>query len=370
MSAGGKAFYTFVSAQQHSQKMSSHKKSILYTYVQKRSFVTTDLTRLQESFAVTPYRFAANKKVLLPLYFLLQAIYLLIFGWRYNAFACFFAGFHSMLPAWFARITGKKCIIFLGGTDCFKYPSFRYGNFTKKSYGYATCFSANKASLLVPVSATLMRTTSSYYEVDSVTQGIYHWCKDLKTPFHVVPTEYNPEIFKRMPVERKPNSFITIGFDIQGTSFMRKGIDKFVMIAGHFPEYSFTIIGTTTDQFPVQVPSNVTLVPPVPHAEIPVYLSSHQFYVQLSIAEGLPNAVCEAMLCECIPIGSEANGIPDAISSFGFLVPKRNDEIIIQTVRDAIGYHDKEAMGKKGRQHIIDQFGPGTRVNELVKLFS
>jgi glycosyltransferase involved in cell wall biosynthesis len=350
--------------------MPSDRKSILYTYVQQRSFVTTDLTRLQESFAVSSYKFAANKKFLLPFYFLLQAGYLLMFGWRYNAFACFFAGFHSMLPSWFARLTGKKCIIFLGGTDCFKYPSFRYGNFTKAFYGYATCFSAHKASLLVPVSATLMRTTSSYYEVDSVTQGIYHWCKNLDTPYYVVATEYDPETFKRMPVDRIPNSFITIGFDIQGTSFMRKGIDKFLMMAANFPEYSFTIVGSAPEQFPVQVPSNVTLVPPVPHAEIPVYLSRHQFYVQLSIAEGLPNAVCEAMLCECIPIGSEANGIPDAIGSFGFLVPKRNDETIIKIVREAIAYPEKETMGKKGRQHIISRYGPGTRVNELVKLFS
>jgi len=37
--------------------------------------------------------------------------------------------------------------------------------------------------------------------------------------------------------------------------------------------------------------------------------------------EGLRNALCEAMLCECIPVGTERNGIPIAIGDAGFYVP-------------------------------------------------
>ena len=209
---------------------------ILYTYVQRRSFVVGDLERLEKFYTLSSYAFPAHKKVLLPVLLLKQALSLLLFGWRYDYFACFFAGYHSWLPTFFARVTGKKSIIFLGGTDCFNYPSFRYGNFTRKWYGMATCKSASNATMLVPVSANLIQTHSPYYKEDSVIQGIYHWCKDLQTPFRIVPTEYDPTVFYRRDVVRLKNSFMTIAFDIDGVSFMRKGIDKVFMAAHAFPQ--------------------------------------------------------------------------------------------------------------------------------------
>ncbi|HUR29885.1 MAG TPA: hypothetical protein VMZ69_00565, partial [Saprospiraceae bacterium] len=225
------------------QQNTNKNIKILYTFVLRRSFVATDLTRLENYYELSAYQFPAHKKLLLPLLFIKQALYLLLFGWRFDYFACFFAGYHSVLPTLFARITGKSSVIFLGGTDCFKYPSFNYGNFTKKWYGKATCMSANNATLLVPVSANLIRTESPYYKEDSIVQGIFYWCRDLQTPFKIVPTEYDPEKFYRRNVERRKNSFMTIAFDIQGVSFIRKGIDKVIMIANALPEYYFTIVG-------------------------------------------------------------------------------------------------------------------------------
>jgi glycosyltransferase involved in cell wall biosynthesis len=350
--------------------MENKRISILYTYVQKRSFVTTDLERLSQYYSLSSFAFPSKNKFLTPFVFLKQALYLMLNGWRYDYFACFFAGHHSLLPSLFAKLTGKKCVIFLGGTDCFKYPSFHYGNFTRKWYGRSTCISAHNASLLVPVSSNLIQTTSPYYKVDSVTQGIYHWCKNLKTPYKIVSTEYDPELFQRKDVTRVENSFMTIAFDIEGVTFIRKGIDKVVMIASHFPEFRFTIVGCAPEDFPVPVPANVKLVPPIPHSMVPEYLSAHRFYLQLSIAEGLPNAVCEAMLCECIPIGSAVAAIPEAIGDFGFIASEREDDIILDAVRKAVDYPDKENMGKKGREHIISKYGPGKRINALREIFS
>ena len=107
-----------------------------------------------------------------PLVMVRQFVFLMIHGWKYTHLITFFAGYHSVAPALFARLTGKKCFIILGGTDCFKYPSFRYGNFTKPLYGFATCVSASFASLLIPVSSNLVKTRSPYYDVDSIDPGI------------------------------------------------------------------------------------------------------------------------------------------------------------------------------------------------------
>lgn len=348
--------------------MKNKSTKILYTYTARRSFVNNDLAALSKHFSVKTYHFKTDPKSLTPMSFLLQALYLLVFGWRYNAFMIFFAGYHSMLPAVFAKLTGKKCIIFLGGTDCFNYPSFRYGNFTKPIYGKATCISAHNASLLVPVSENLIYSKSDYYKEDSTIQGIYHWCRPLKTNHHVIHLEYNPGIFFKQDVERNDYSFITVAFGLEGTSFIRKGIDKILMLAAYFPEMGFTILGCAEKDFPATAPKNVSLIPPVPYDQLPVYYSRHRFYLQLSIAEGFPSAICEAMLCECIPIGSDVAAIPAIVSKFGFIVKERNDAAIIDVVNTAINYNDKDTMGRQARNHIISNFGPGSREKELAAL--
>jgi glycosyltransferase involved in cell wall biosynthesis len=350
--------------------MKSKNTKILYTYTARRSFVNNDIAILEKHFHVTTYYFQTNIKLLTPLSFILQAFYLVVFGWKYKFFVTFFAGYHSVLPALFSKITGKKCIIFLGGTDCFNYPSFQYGNFTKKMYGKMTCISATNASLLVPVSENLILSESSYYEGDHKTQGIYYWCKPIVTPYQIISLEYDSGIFFNRNIEKKKNSFITVAFGISGPSFIRKGIDKVLMIASHCPDFAFTIVGCDKNDFQVQIPENVTLIPPVPYEQLPEYYSQHQFYLQLSIAEGFPSAICEAMLCECIPIGSDVAAIPIIISSFGYLVHKRDDELILDTVRKAIKNENKEILGKAARNHIIETFGKGKREEALLKLFS
>ena len=349
--------------------MSSQNTKILYTYLFRRSFVHTDLTLLEEKFNLYTYHFDPRQKIMLPLALMKQFFFLLFNFGKYDYYVSFFAGYHSALPALFAKWAGKKAYIFLGGTDCFKYPSFHYGNFTKTWYGMFTCFSARQCSLLIPVSRNLIQSTSMYYDQDSQQQGIYHWCKGIQTPYEVIPLEYKPALFYRREVARKEKSFISVAFGIEGTSFIRKGIDKIVMLANQLPHHEFTIIGTDPNNFPVNIPDNLKLLPPVPYEQLPNHYSEHQFYLQLSIAEGFPSAVCEAMLCECIPIGSEVAAIPEIISTHGFLVPERKDEVIIATIHKAIAYVDKEGMGKSAREYIVSNFGPGRRINALLELF-
>jgi glycosyltransferase involved in cell wall biosynthesis len=348
--------------------MSSKSTTILYIYTARRSFVNNDLLMLEKHFKVVPYHFRTDVKWMTPLSFVKQLLYLLFLGWKYDTLISFFAGYHSVLPCLFARLFGKKGIIILGGTDCFKYPSFRYGNFTKPAYGKATCISVSSASLLLPVSQNLIRSDSKYYTVDSTEQGIQVWCSNMNTPYQVVPLEYDPSLFKRTSTERIPNSFITVAFGIQGTSFIRKGIDKFIMAAAHFPNSRFTIVGSGKENFPVEVPKNVVLIPPVPYSALVDLYNQHEFYLQLSIAEGFPSAPCEAMLCECFPIASAVASMPEIIGDTGLLISSIEDKVIIAGIQKALQTDNKGEIGKQARERIIAKFGPGSRKNKLMEV--
>jgi glycosyltransferase involved in cell wall biosynthesis len=351
--------------------MNRKNTKILYTYLDRRSFVSSDLKLLGEHFSITPYPFTSQPKWKIPLECIKQFLFILFRIRKTDYLVSFFAGYHTIWPTLFARWFGKTSFIFLGGTECFKYPSFHYGNFTKKLYGRVTCYSAHKASLLIPVSSNLIRSYSDYYDKDSPDQGIYHWCSQLHTPFRVIPLEYNPDVFKSIPTNsRTPNSFITVAFGIQGTAYIRKGIDKFIWLAARFPKCTFTVIGCRKEDFPSTIPDNVNVIGPVPYEDLVLFYNAHQYYIQLSIAEGFPSAICEAMLCQCIPIGSTVGAIPDIVGDCGYLVEKRDDQEIEATVVKALQADDKEETSRKARERIITKFGPGSRKEALLQLFS
>ena len=50
----------------------------------------------------------------------------------------------------------------------------------------------------------------------------------------------------------------------------------------------------------------------------------HAFYLQMSMFEGFPNALCEAMQSGCIPIGSAVAAIPDIIGTTGYVLERKS----------------------------------------------
>ncbi len=71
------------------------------------------------------------------------------------------------------------------------------------------------------------------------------------------------------------------------------------------------------------------------------------------------------MLCECVPVGSNCDGVKNVISNTGFYVPYRNVEATVDAIKKALQY---EELGKAARRRIEYLYSLETRERKLLEL--
>ena len=150
----------------------------------------------------------------------------------------------------------------------------------------------------------------------------------------------------------------------------RKGFDILIEAAKQMSDTKFVLIGledSIKERFEKLNLKNLELYNIVSYDELINHYSRARVFAQISMFEGLPSTICEAMLCECIPVGSNVNGIPGIIDGSGFIIKERNLDETVSTLKKAV--NSPEEMGKRARQHIIDHFSIQKReqaVNNVV----
>lgn len=328
------------------------RNRIIFFFPVYTEFVKKDEAMYRRHFNCQSYLFDQKPgKILFS--FWKQLIFLMSNANQAEAFVSFFAGYSSFLPSLLSRLLGKPHVLILGGTDCAALPEINYGNFRKQPLAWVTRKTIEWASHLVPVHASIINFDYQYIPVKYSKQGFQPFCPEATAPITVVSTAYDSQRFY-CDEEKVPKSFITVG-QLDPITFYRKGIDLILEMASRFPDCRFTIVGAHKELMDSPVSKNVKLIPRVPNNEIRALLGSQQFYLQLSMMEGLPNALCEAMLCECIPIGSDVAGIPDGIGETGFILQHKNADELQNLIQTALKQSNL-ALGKMARKRIMDQY--------------
>mgnify|MGYP006148388365 CR=1 FL=1 len=338
-------------------------KTILYTHVGLSTFVVKDLEILSSEYKLRIHHFSLKSKFTLPLSFIKQFFYLLLNAFSNQIWVIQFAGYQSFLPVLLGRVFQKKTVLVLGGTDCVSFPSIRYGCFYNPILRHFTRYSIKHASLLLPVDDTLVSYNYTYQENDFPKQGFSFHIPNVKTPFQVIYNGYDSSQWKTALKEE--NSFVTVAANLN-TRFGKelKGIDLILNAAKLFPNCQFYIVGGRT--LSLENSSNIHLLDTIPNDQLVSFIGSKQFYLQLSMSEGFPNALSEAMLCECIPIVSNVGAMPKIIGDTGYLLTKKNITELQRLIQQAIDEPEKSEKGKQARKQIKTNFSIQRRKSEFL----
>ncbi len=348
--------------------MNMEKPKILYFYVKKSTFIGRDIDMLSERYEVVEHQFDVGRKYVLPVAFAKQKLFLFRHQKSASATVTHIAGYVSFLPTLWTKLFKLPSLVIIAGTDGAKFPAIRYGNFNRKLMGWFTRMSYRMASHLAPVDASLIDVEYTYDEAGAPRQGYRNFCPEVTTPCTVVTYGYDADMWPMKQVDCPPNSFITViaGIDSEAI-FLRKGVDLILEAARLVPEATFTLVGANPDNPWLQnVSPNIHLHPVTDREGLVDLLNRHRFYLQLSLMEGFPNALCEAMLCGCIPIGSNVAAIPFIIGDTGYILERKDPKKLAELMRFAM--EDGTLSRADTRRNIAQRFPSSSRLDALTSL--
>jgi len=351
------------------------QKTLIYIKPANSSFIVSDQQLLEKHFTVIPFlvKQSGNKAMFFRSIINL-AVFLLFNSGKANAFICWFGDYHAAVMVFIARIVNKKTIIFAGGQEAICYKELGKGVYQKKFRGLCVKFALRNATLILPNHASLIYHENYFYNADHPhIDGIRHYVRKLKGEIIVVENGIDFSRVDRNPeIQKDPDLVLTVGTMNNESDFRNKGFDLFIELSKLHPDRKFVLIGFKKsyqawleEKFMVSKIHNLTIIPSFcPDEILKENFNKAKVYLQISITEGMPVSLGEAMLCECIPVGSNVNGIPDAIGDTGVLVYKRDIDELSRGLVKAFSLNS----GIEARKHVINNFSQTQREEKIISI--
>ena len=138
-------------------------------------------------------------------------------------------------------------------------------------------------------------------------------------------------------------------------------------MAKKFPSYTFHFIGIN-DLGKSKIPNNVICHGRLTSQKLKRKLQAATYYFQLSNYEGFGVALCEAMLCQCIPIVSNVNALPEIVGKSGFILKRKNVKHLEKLILSITKNSSNNDLGKIARDRIIINYSQQKRAEAFYKL--
>jgi glycosyltransferase involved in cell wall biosynthesis len=255
-----------------------------------------------------------------------------------------------------AQLGGGRLIVMLGGVDVANEPALDYGIWRSKWKGALLAYALRRADAVFAVDDSLRVTLES--------SSGQSWPK-----VQALPTGYDPQEWTPDPNgAARQRMVLSVAACNSPERARLKGVDLLVEAARRMPDVPFLVIGVDSAAqaaFAGMLPPNIELLHRIPRPDLLAHYRKARVYAQPSRREGLPNALCEAMLCGCVPVGTDIGGIPTAIGAAGHIVAAADVEALVRAIGAALDA--PQSAGDAARARIADNFPRERRERTLVR---
>lgn len=262
---------------------------------------------------------------------------------------CWFATTYAFLAVITMRLLRKPTIIIVGGMDITCDKKLGYGMWTIPWKAKLVKYAIKHADKVIVMDETL-------------TERVRKLAKYNGNNIEIIPTGYDIEFWK-IPEKDKNKYILTVASAYDETRLRVKGIDILFESAKLLPNYSFIVIGFLHNIVKSwNIPDNVQLLPTMNREQLLPYYQQAKVYCQPSRHEGMSNALCEAMLCGCIPVATDVGATKSVLNGAGYLVPSENVYALCEALKNAM--EDKQNPDNI-RKLIADRYTLENREHKL-----
>lgn len=309
-------------------------------------FGGTDLTLIAKNFPTRVWQVRYRPR------YLLDAIGIFFLTLRSDITVTRWAHTQAYWQVRWGKLLGKKTVVLIGGGADTVDEAWLGRRFSEKHIEMLR-YTLNNATLVVANSNYVLKTTRAYTTRDDIP---------------VVYDGFDPDVYSH-DGRKKEDMVLTIS-SITKEYVKRKGIVTFIQAAKRLPNVRFVIIGALIDislhhRLKEMAPPNVEFTGEIPEDKIKIdYMRRAKVYAQLSLTEGCPWAISEAMLCECVPVATRGGGTPEIVGDTEYYVPYSDAEATAEAIKGAIKNEEK---GKLARDRVKTSISLDLRERGLVE---